>query len=171
MNTVKKRKSLKYWLGQVLQMVLIVTVISLAMDWYRAQDMPSEQAPSLSAIMGDGEYVDVVAKSHEEPVVVYFWATWCPVCKFVSPSVSWLSQHYSVVGVSGASGPQERVTQFMQAKDYRFDNINDPKGEVMQEWEISVTPTIYILRDGEVSSVTTGVTTPIGILARIWLAR
>ncbi|ELU8564432.1 protein disulfide oxidoreductase [Vibrio parahaemolyticus] len=171
MNTVKKRKSLKYWLGQVLQMVLIVTVISLAMDWYRAQDMPSGQAPPLSAIMGDGEYVDVVAKSHEEPVVVYFWATWCPVCKFVSPSVSWLSQHYSVVGVSGASGPQERVTQFMQAKDYRFDNINDPKGEVMQEWEISVTPTIYILRDGEVSSVTTGVTTPIGILARIWLAR
>ncbi len=102
--------------------------------------------------------------------MVYFWATWCPACKFVSPSVSWLSDYYEVVTVSGASGPQERVDQFMQAKGYQFNNINDPKSSIMQEWSISVTPTIYVLKDGEVSSITTGVTTPIGILARIWMA-
>jgi thiol-disulfide isomerase/thioredoxin len=169
-NTVKKRKSLKYWLSQALQMVLMVTVISVAMDWYRTKDIPKEQAPPLSAIMADGEFVDVIAKSHEEPVVVYFWATWCPACKFVSPSVSWLSDYYEVVAVSGASGPEERVQKFMQAKDYQFDNINDPKSSIMQEWSISVTPTIYVLKDGKVSSITTGVTTPIGILARIWMA-
>ncbi|OXE30258.1 protein disulfide oxidoreductase, partial [Vibrio parahaemolyticus] len=65
----------------------------------------------------------------------------------------------------------ERVAQFMQAKEYRFENINDPSSDIMREWKISVTPTIYILRNGEVTSITTGITTPIGILARICLAR
>ncbi len=116
MNTVKKRKSLKYWLGQALQIILMVTVISVAMDWYRTKDIPKEHAPPLSAIMADGEFVDVIAKSHDEPVVVYFWATWCPACKFVSPSVSWLSNYYEVVAVSGASGPEERVQKIHAGK-------------------------------------------------------
>ncbi|PFG45806.1 thioredoxin [Vibrio sp. ES.051] len=171
MNAEKKRKSLKYWLGQVLQMVLMITVISVAIDWYRTKDIPKEQAPPLSAVMTNGEYLDVIAQSHEAPVVVYFWATWCPACKFVSPSVSWLSDDYTIVGVSGTSGPDQRVEQFMQSKEYRFDNINDPKGKIMQAWKVNVTPTLYILKNGKVSSITTGVTTPVGILARIWLAR
>lgn len=170
MSTVKKHKSFKYWLSQALQIVLMVTVLSIGMDWYRTKDIPNEQAPPLSAIMDDGEFVDVIAKSHEEPVVVYFWATWCPACKFVSPSVSWLSDYYEVVAVSGSSGPKERVEQFMQVKDYQFNNINDPNSQIMRDWHISVTPTIYVIKEGEVSSITTGVTTPIGMLARIWMA-
>ncbi len=71
MNTVKKRKSLKYWLSQALQMVLMVTVISVAMDWYRTKDIPKEQAPPLSVVMADGEYMDVIAKSMKSPL----WST------------------------------------------------------------------------------------------------
>ncbi len=44
-------------------MVLMVTVISVAMDWYRTKDTPKEQASPLSAIMADGEFVDVIAKA------------------------------------------------------------------------------------------------------------
>ncbi|ELA7134751.1 protein disulfide oxidoreductase [Vibrio parahaemolyticus] len=171
MSSTKQRRTFRYWLVQIVQVVLIVTAISIAMDWYRTKDIPKQEAPPLSSVLSDGEYFDAIAQSHEQPVVIYFWATWCPACKFVSPSVSWLSDDYAVVGVSGSSGPNERVAQFMQAKEYRFENINDPSSDIMREWKISVTPTIYILRNGEVTSITTGITTPIGILARLWLAR
>ncbi|AXY01417.1 protein disulfide oxidoreductase [Vibrio alfacsensis] len=170
MSTVKKHKSFKYWFSQALQIVLMVTVLSIGMDWYRTKDIPNEQAPPLRVLMANGEYLDVIGKSYDEPIVVYFWATWCAACKFVSPSVSWLSDYYEVVAVSGASGPKERVEQFMQVKDYQFNNINDPNSQIMRDWHISVTPTIYVIKEGEVSSITTGVTTPIGILTRIWMA-
>lgn len=171
MTNAGQRNSGKYWLSQLVQIVVIVTLISVALDWYRTKDIKLQQAPELKALMSDGQYVDVTEKSHEAPVVVYFWATWCPPCKFVSPSVSWLSDYYQVIGVSGSSGSDERVKQIMHSKGYQFNNINDPSGQIMQAWEIGVTPTIYILKDGEIESVTTGVSTPIGILLRIWLAR
>ncbi len=170
MTANNKRKSRQRLLGQILPIVIIVSVVSVVLDWYRTINLPLEEVPALQALMNNGQYVDVIEKSHEEPVVLYFWAVWCPACSFVSPSVNWLSEYYTVVAVSGSSGNNHRVEQFMRAKDYRFNNINDPKSKIMQDWKISVTPTIYILKDGELESVTTGVSTPIGILARIWLA-
>ncbi|MDV6251779.1 protein disulfide oxidoreductase [Vibrio sp. EA2] len=170
MNLKRPRQSWKHWLIQFLQIVLVVTVVAVGMDWYRTKDIPKHNPPALSAFIGNGRYVDAIEKSHKEPVVVYFWATWCPACKFVSPSVNWLSENYSVIGVSGSSGNNERVEQFMRSKGYQFDNINDPKSQIMKAWQVGVTPTIYIIKDGEIASITTGISTPVGILARIWLA-
>ncbi len=170
MTATNERKSRGRLLGQIVPIVLIVSVVSVVLDWYRTLNLPIEEPPPLRALMDNGQYVDVIEKSHEEPVVIYFWAVWCPACSFVSPSVNWVSDHYTVVAVSGSSGNNHRVEQFMRAKDYQFNNINDPKSKIMQDWKISVTPTIYILKDGEIDSVTTGISTPMGILARIWLA-
>jgi protein-disulfide isomerase-like protein with CxxC motif len=58
----------------------------------------------------------------------------------------------------------------MQHKGYSFNNIDDPKGQLLTRWGVSVTPTIFIIKDGHVESITTGITTPPGLLARIWLS-
>ncbi|USD34405.1 MULTISPECIES: protein disulfide oxidoreductase [Vibrio] len=163
------KRSVRYWLKEVLILVVLGIAITSAMDWFRSQSLPTESAPPIMGRTMDDQFVDVIAMSYEEPVVVYFWATWCPACKFVSPTVDWLSQYYPVVGVAGSSGPSERVKQFMQAKDYQFSNINDQKGEIFNRWNISVTPSIFIVKEGKVESITTGITTPPGMLARLWL--
>ncbi|MCG9681317.1 protein disulfide oxidoreductase [Vibrio sp. Isolate23] len=163
------KRSVRYWLKEVLILVVLGIVITSAMDWFRSQSLPTESAPPIMERTMDDQFVDVIAMSYEEPVVVYFWATWCPACKFVSPTVDWLSQYYPVVGVAGSSGPSERVKQFMQAKDYQFSNINDQKGEIFNRWNISVTPSIFIVKEGKVESITTGITTPPGMLVRLWL--
>ena len=66
--------------------------------------------------------------------------------------MSWLSDDYAVVGVSGSSGPNERVAQFMQAKEYRFENINDPSSDIMREWKISVPEEKFTMRPPSASS-------------------
>lgn len=163
------KRSLRYWLKEILILVVLAIAISAAMDWFRSQSLPTESAPPITGVTLDGESVDVIAMSYEQPVMVYFWATWCPACKFVSPTVDWLSQYYPVIGVAGSSGTSARVRQFMHAQEYQFSNINDERGEIFNRWNISVTPTVFIIKDGKVESITTGIITPPGMLARLWL--
>ena len=135
------------------------------------QAPPSDtgHAPPAITVVNPAALVDLVEASRGKVLVVSFWATWCPVCKCVSPTVDWVSQYYPVVAVSGASGPVERVEAFKQSQGYQFTNVNDEKSELFREWGISMTPTIFIVKDGKIESVTTGITTPPGLLARLWL--
>src|SRR5690625_6702772 len=81
----------------------------------------------------DGTHVDLLALSYEQPVLVYFWATWCGVCRFVSPSVSRLAGgDHTVVSIAIASGESERVHAYQQAKNYRINTINDPRNTLAQ---------------------------------------
>ena len=76
------KRSLRYWLKEILILVVLAIAISAAIDWFRSQNLPTESAPPITGVTLDGESVDVIAMSYEQPVMVYFWATWCPACKF-----------------------------------------------------------------------------------------
>lgn len=114
-----------------------------------------------------GDEIDLIAMSQKEPVLVYFWGTWCPVCSTTSPSVNFLSDYYPTVTVALTSGKPERVQQYQTEKDYQFQTVNDQKGAISRSWGVSVTPTIFVVDKGEITSVTTGFTSPIGIWLRL----
>ncbi|WP_404399486.1 protein disulfide oxidoreductase [Idiomarina seosinensis] len=118
-----------------------------------------------------GEPIDIIEMSRKEPVLLYFWATWCPYCSVVSPMVSSLADEHAVVSVAFSSGPDAQVKDYLSEHDYRFVTVNDETGILAKRWGVSVTPTIVIVRDGVVQSVTTGLTTSPGMRARLMLAR
>jgi putative thioredoxin len=39
--------------------------------------------------------IDVVAASHVQPVLVDFWADWCPPCRMLSPVLDRVIAHYA----------------------------------------------------------------------------
>ncbi|MEI6898055.1 MAG: protein disulfide oxidoreductase [Psychromonas sp.] len=161
------------WLKEALLLILIIVIIviiSAAIDLWRSQSMLSGSAPNLVAQSVSGEKIDLITMSQEKPVLVYFWATWCAVCRSVSPSVNFISEHYQVVTIALTSGESPRVQQYLNAKQYDFNVLNDPKGEISRAWSVSVTPTIFVINKGEISSITTGFTSPIGMWLRLLLA-
>lgn len=163
----KKKKGAIAWLKELSVMLLLAVVVSITIDMYRSQSMISGTAPSLVSQSIQGELIDIAKMSENGPVLVYFWGTWCPICSSVSPSVDFMAGHYSVVSVALTSGEPKRVQQYLKSKDYGFATINDPKGLISKEWSVSVTPTIFIVNKGEVTSVTTGFTSPIGMWIRL----
>lgn len=164
-----KRQKMKRWGKETLIYLLVIIIFSFAVDAWRTKDMPANTAPALVGISTTGEAIDVIAMSQEKPVVVYFWATWCAACRFVTPTINWFSDTYQVVGVSTSSGEDRRVSGYMRTHDYTFKNMNDARGDISREWGIQVTPTIVIIDKGEIKNITTGITTPMGLLARLWL--
>lgn len=162
----------KWWakLNAIFLYLLVVFAISWGVDTWRAQDIAGDGALALLATSVQGEKIDLMVMREDKPVLVYFWATWCGACRFVSPSVNFISGSHDVVSIALNSGSNKRLDQYLAAKDYHFTVVNDPEGKISRDWGVSVTPTILVINKGKITSVTTGFTSPIGIWARLWLA-
>ena len=148
--------------------LLMAIVVMTGYNLYLQKDMPSGPAPQLLARQVNGMPVDLDALSRNQPVVVYFWASWCTVCKWVSPAVSDLSENYPVISVALASGDDERVRRYLQAKSLNFATVNDEAGTISRDWAVSVTPSLFVVKDGKIRAVTTGYTSKVGLLLRLW---
>ena len=156
---------------ELVSMILIVGVVSFAMDFYHSRSMPQGDAIPIGGQSLQGKDIDVIELSKNgKPVIVYFWATWCGACKFVSPTVNSFSDSHQVVSVALSSGPDERVQRYLEAKEDDFPVINDLSGSISRSWGVNVTPSIVIIKDGKISSIATGVTSPIGLWLRTYFA-
>lgn len=158
------------WGKQVSVYLLLVIIVGWSVDYWRAKSIVSGSAPALVAISIQGEAIDLISLSQDKPILVYFWATWCGVCSTVSPSVDFIEDHYQVVTVVLSSGSQQRLQQYLSGRQYSFSTVNDPKGVIATEWGVSVTPTLLVISKGQIKSVTTGFTTPIGMWLRLLAA-
>lgn len=167
---IKARSGRWYsWLRDIVAIVVIFVVSSTAMDWWRSRDLNREQLPVSQMQSLEGSTIDIQALSRDEPVMLYFWASWCGVCRFVTPSVDWMSDGHQVVSVAVNSGENRRVQGYLNHHDYQLPTVNDPNGALSSAFSISATPTVMAIEDGKITSVTTGFTSPIGLWLRmIW---
>ena len=138
---------IRRWLRELAVWLLIGAAVSLAVDYFRQPALPQNvSATSLQTL--DGRTLDLHAISQQKPLLLYVWATWCGVCRYTTPSVASLA----------ADGGNVLPT------------VNDPSGQLARQWDIQVTPTLVVISQGEVKSVTTGWTSSWGMRLRLWLA-
>lgn len=163
-------KLLRRWGKEFLLLLVLLFIASQAMDYWRKPDTPDLQAIG-TLTLTDGKQVSIAQLSAEKPLLVYFWASWCGICKLTSPSVSELSASgYNVMSVAIRSGDDTRLAKGMAVKGYDFPVINDPDGKISQQWGVNVTPTFVIYDKGEMVSYTSGWTSKPGLLLRLWRA-
>ena len=82
--------------------------------------------------------------------------------------MSKISDKYPVITVAMASGDDERISRYLEARALKFPVINDSQNVISREWQASAVPAFFIVKNGEIQSVTTGFTTTPGLLARLW---
>ncbi len=151
-------------------MVVVLITIVFLMDWWRAPKMPAtfDSAPLHTL---DGQAVVLSALSEERPLLLYFWASWCGVCRYTTPSVAQLvGEGENVMTIALRSGEPQDVTRWLAQKKIHLPVVNDASGELSRNWQIGVTPTLVVLYKGEVVSSTTGWTTLWGMKLRLWWA-
>ncbi|RJT13233.1 protein disulfide oxidoreductase [Klebsiella pneumoniae] len=132
---------IRRWLRELAVWLLIGAAVSLAVDYFRQPALPQNvSATSLQTL--DGRTLDLHAMSQQKPLLLYVWATWCGVCRYTTPSVASLAADSGNV-----------LTVALRSGD-----------------KIQVTPTLVVISQGEVKSVTTGWTSGWGMRLRLWLA-
>ncbi len=150
----------KAWVSHLKTLALMAIVV-IGVTHYQQRNMPSGIAPSALIDFSQG------------PTLVYFWGSWCPICKTTSPSVSKLAEedNYQVISVALSSGSDQEIKTYQADRDYHFLTINDNSGQISQQWGVAVTPSIfYVNTEGEITAISTGMTSLWGMRFRLWLS-
>lgn len=156
---------LRRWGKEALWLLLFGVVISTALDFWRSPALP-EGNPLLT--LQDGTTADLQAMSRERPLLVYYWASWCAVCRFTTPTVEQLWQDgENVLTVALRSGNTQQLSKGMGKKGLTFPTHNDERGDLAARWQVSVTPSFLIVKDGKVVSTTTGWSSGLGLKLRL----
>ncbi len=101
--------------------------------------------------------------------LVYFWGSWCPVCKAESPNIDVLAKQYRVRSIAVRSGSQEEVHEYMRAHALDFDVVADPDAEIASRYGITVFPVTVVCSQGRAVFADVGYTSTPGLYLRLWL--
>ena len=173
-NNIKIKKTPKQKVLSLIKTVLlyglVFVIVYTAVNWWRQPVMPAN--PQLQLMDNQGQVVDLAALSNEQPTLVYFWGTWCPICSVTSPTINTLAaeNNYPIVTVAIKSGSDQELHSYLKQNNYSFNTVNDKEGAIFDDWQGQVTPSYVILKNGEMSQGLTGIQPLWSLKLRLWLS-
>lgn len=117
-------------------------------------------APDFSLVNLDGEKVRL-EDFHGQPVIVNFWASWCPPCRAEMPTFQKIYTEYKAQGlvILGVNSLESRSTavDFAQSHALTFPILLDEDGTVSNRYRADSLPTtLFIRKNGIISEVMYG---------------
>lgn len=155
---------------KILLQLLLFLVIVIGINLWKVRDAVHGEAPMIRDVFMDGKPV-LLSDYRGGPVLVHFWATWCPVCKLENGNVASLAKDYPVITVASWSDSASEVRAFMQEHGLDMPVVVDPDGEWARLYGVRGVPTSFFVdADGKVRFVESGYTTWLGMVLRMaWL--
>jgi peroxiredoxin len=154
----------------VLSYLVVFFVISLGINWWKSRDVFSGDLSGFDVVTMDGSHF-TVGDHAGKPVLLYFWATWCPICGLQKSSIQSIAQDYPVVSIASWSEGKTEVSRYMQDNGLTFPVMLDEDGQLAQSFGLRGVPASFILSPtGQISYVETGYTTELGLRFRLWLS-
>ena len=160
-------RRLPRWLAHV----ALFAAVLLGAHLWTTRDAARGPAPDFTARLLDGRAVSL-ADYRGKPLLVHFWATWCPACRLEQGAIDALAQDHQVVTVAMQSGGAAELSAYMAEEGVAFPVHADEHGEMAARWGVRGLPTSFVIDGaGQIRHVTAGFTTGPGLRARLWLAR
>ena len=98
----------------------------------------------------DGQPIDLQQLIGNKPVMLIFWASWCPSCKTEVPKINQLAEKFRGRGMEfiavnvGYNDSVERAQAFARANGMRYPAYFDGSGKVSEQYQLLGVPTIII---------------------------
>lgn len=159
------------WLKRGGQFAVIMLLTSIVIDHFRRPHMPQGAANVPFVSLQQRTPQTLAQISQDQTVLLYFWGSWCGICRHTSPAVHALQQDgVRVIGVALQSGDDAAIAAYLQQHGWAFDTLNDANGQFSRHWGIKATPSIVLVRNGQAIHSTTGLASYWGLKTRIWAA-
>ena len=151
--------------------LLIFAVIMLGIQWWQARDLPKQvAAPDLTGISLSGQPM-ALSDWHGQPVLVHFWATWCPICRMEEDSIDNIAEDCPMIAVATSSGTPTEIATYLRKQGLNFPVMLDWSGELAKKWNLNGVPATFVINgNGEITYATMGYSTELRLRWHLYLA-
>jgi len=140
MITLMKNKIKKYT-KEIVVFSIFIFIISNIISFYRSTNL-SKTPLMLSSVELINEESYIIDTS--KPIMVHFWATWCPICKVEASNIQKISENFQVITIATQSGDDKQIKKYQKENEVNFMVINDKDGLLSKSANITVFPTTII---------------------------
>lgn len=164
-------KLFKYRILKILIEIGIFVLFYLAVRAYLQWHLVSGPVPMIQTMTLSGKPFDI-SQPRKEPLLIHFWATWCPICHLEQNSIQAISRDYPVISIAMNSGDNTSVKEFLQQQGLDFSVIDDPDGELARRFGVTGVPVSFIVdKQNQIRYAERGYTSEWGLRLRLWLSR
>ena len=120
---------------------------------------PGAVAPAFAARPYRGEAPITLERFRGHPIVLNFWASWCPPCRAEMPALEAAYQKYRargvvVIGIDGATDTWTASRAFLAGQKVTYPVGRDEAGRIAQAYHVTGLPTTFFIgADGRVAGV------------------
>lgn len=147
-----------------------VAALFFVVQGFLNRDMASGPAPAIEGRFLDGSRASLDSL-RGRPALVYFWASWCPICGTMEDKIGSLARDHAVITVAYQSGDASEVARHVAERRLDWRVVPDPDGANGGRYGIRGVPAFFILGpDGTIHSRSVGFTPEWMLRLRLWLA-
>lgn len=184
----------RQWLGRWTQnwkshlgTVLVAIVAFSAVQLWQTRNAPQGMAPDFTLLLlpaaanaasadpAPAGFVSLALwrKAHPgQAIAIHVWADWCPICRAEESSVSSVGQDWPVLTIATQSSEGPKLQRYKAQRGLDWVTALDPEGQIGRLYGLGGVPAwIVVAPDGDISSVTMGYTTELGMRVRLWWAQ
>lgn len=137
--------------------LLLGAIFFLTQD---SDDAPAEAAPDVTLEFFDGT-TQQLADLQGKPVVLNFWASWCPACTSEMPAFGEVHRRFGeevvFVGVNMQEVDLEAAVRLAEQTNVDYRLAHDPNGAIYNQFGgIAMPTTVFISADGSVERIHAG---------------
>ena len=166
----KPKKKKTKWFRYLIDFLIIVMLIIAFRSWQQ-RSMVSGVAPEIQGVLMDGTITEL-KKYRGKPVLLHFWATWCPFCKLEESSITSIAKDWPVLTIAYQSGDKAEIQARLKKQGLEsWAVISDPDSRLAKLYGVTGVPTSFIIdANGNIKFREVGITSGWGLRARLWYA-
>ena len=128
----------------------LISAACLVFHLSTAASSRADDPMDLVLLSAEGEKVRLGQIAVGNPLLLYFWATWCKPCRKTGPKVSAFAKDFrdqvKVVGINlGGVDSLEDIRRYSSRHKITYPQLLDPDNKASKAYSVFVIPTIILL--------------------------